>query len=81
VAFGQEAIKKRYEAELAATPANKTRKLLQVYPIGGEICAISRASMGGDPWDCVTIYVRELDEWKIRMEYSKMHEMTESIGH
>jgi ketosteroid isomerase-like protein len=75
VASGQEAIKKRYEAELAATPASRTRKLVQVYPIGDEICAISRASMARDPWDCVTIYVRELDEWKIRMEYWKMHEM------
>ena len=73
VASGQQAIEKRYEAELAATPASRTRKLVQAYPIGDEICAISRASMAGDPWDCVTIYVRELDEWKIRMEYWKEH--------
>jgi ketosteroid isomerase-like protein len=68
VASGQQAIKKRFEAELAATPSI-TRKLVQVYPIGDEICAISRASVGRDPWNCVTIYVLELDEWKIRMEY------------
>jgi len=31
--------------------------------------------MAGDPWDCVAIYVRELDQWKIRMEYWKEHGM------
>jgi hypothetical protein len=34
VASGQQAIKKRYEAELAASPDIIRRKLVQVYPIG-----------------------------------------------
>jgi len=51
------------------------RKLVQVYPIGDEICASSAFTHPnplGKPGYCVTINVRELDEWKIRMEYWKM---------
>ncbi len=39
-----------------------------------EICAISaftHPNPPGKPGYCVTIYVRELDDWKIRTEYWK----------
>jgi len=68
VASGQEVIKKRYETVLAATPPSKPASLYRSIQSANEIFAISRATMAGDPWDCVTIYVHELDQWKIRME-------------
>jgi len=49
-----------------------SHKLAQVHAIGNEICAISEWSI--PPIDAkghyvVTIYVREGDDWKIRMAY------------
>jgi uncharacterized protein (TIGR02246 family) len=41
VASGQQAIEKRYAAQLATSAGKLVRKLVQVYPIGDEICAIS----------------------------------------
>ena len=72
VASGQQAIEKRYAAQLASSPSKLVRKLVQVYPIGDEICAISAFTHPNPPFrpgDCVTIYVRDADTWKIRMEY------------
>jgi ketosteroid isomerase-like protein len=68
LAFGQEAIEKRH----ASNPDKLSHKLVQVQAIGNEICAISEWSI--PPIDTkghyvVTIYVREADEWKIRMAY------------
>jgi ketosteroid isomerase-like protein len=74
VASGQQAIEKRYEAQLESVPGKLVRKLIQVCPIGDEICAISaftHPNPPGKPGYCVAIYVRELDEWKIRTEYWK----------
>jgi hypothetical protein len=45
LASGQQAIKKRYEAELAASP-HITGKLVQVYTIGNDICAITELKLG-----------------------------------
>jgi uncharacterized protein (TIGR02246 family) len=74
LAFGQQAIEKRHAANFASNPGKLSHKLLQVHAIGDEICAIStftHPQAPGKPGYCVTIYVRELDEWKIRMEYWK----------
>jgi uncharacterized protein (TIGR02246 family) len=71
-ASGQEAIEKRYESELASHPAKQSFKLVQVYPIGNEICAISEFvhyHMHGNG-HVVAIYVRDADTWKIRMAYA-----------
>jgi uncharacterized protein (TIGR02246 family) len=66
-AVGREAIEKRAAAMLASNPAKLVRKLIQVYPIGDAICAISEFEHTfGKKGYCVTIYVRELDEWKVR---------------
>jgi ketosteroid isomerase-like protein len=71
-ATGQQAIEKRAAVMLASNPAKLVRKLVQVYPIGDEICAISEFDHTfGKKGCCVAIYVRELDEWKIRMAYWK----------
>src|SRR6266550_327985 len=71
LAFGQQAIEKRHAANFASNPSKFSHKLVQVHAIGNEICAISEWSMppiktkGGHY--VVTIYVREADDWKIRM--------------
>jgi ketosteroid isomerase-like protein len=66
-AVGREVIEKRAAAMLASNPAKLVRKLIQVYPIGDAICAISEFEHTfGKKGYCVTIYVRELDEWKVR---------------
>jgi ketosteroid isomerase-like protein len=66
-ATGQQAIEKRAAAMLASNPAKLVRTLIQVYPIGDAICAISEFEHTfGKKGYCVTIYVRELDEWKVR---------------
>ena len=72
LAFGQEAIEKRHASNFASNPGKLSHKLVQVQAIGNEICAISEWSI--PPIDTkghyvVTIYVREADEWKIRMAY------------
>ena len=71
-AIGQQAVEKRAAAMLASNPAKLVRKLIQVYPVGDEICAISEFEHTfGKKGYCVAIYVRELDEWKVRVAYWK----------
>ena len=67
---GQEAIEKRYAAEFASGLSNHVSKLVQIYPIGSDICAITEWSVG--PWKGygVRIFVRDADDWKICMAYS-----------
>jgi hypothetical protein len=40
-AIGKQAIEKRAAAMLASISAKLVRKLIQVYPLGDEVCAIS----------------------------------------
>ena len=71
-AISQQAIEIRAAVRLALNPAKRLRKLVQVYPIGDEICAISEFEhTSGKKGYCVAIYVRELDEWKVRIAYWK----------
>ncbi len=68
---GQQAIEKMAAAECASGPAKQSFTLVQVYAIGSEICAISEFihfRVGGKG-HLVTIYVRDADDWKIRMTY------------
>ena len=72
LASGREAIEKRYASHFASNPSKSSLKLVQVYAIGSEVCAISERSHGfrfGEGY-LATIYVREADDWKIRMAYS-----------
>jgi len=66
---GREAIEKDFAVNFASSPPEVRGKPVQVYAIGDEMSAISEWSAG--PWGgySVKIYVRELDTWKIRMEY------------
>jgi hypothetical protein len=69
--FGQQAIEKKAAAEFASSPAKQSFKLVQVYAIGNDICAIAEFShyyMHGKG-HIVLIYVRDADSWKIRMDY------------
>ena len=69
VASGWQAIEERYKMRFGTL----SRKLVQVYAIGNDICAISEFSheyRQGWKGYCVTIYVREGDDWKIRMMYA-----------
>jgi hypothetical protein len=74
VALGQQAVEKKVAVQLASSPTKMGRKLVQVYPIGDEICAILEFDqMFGKKGYCVAICVPELDEWKIQMIYSEMN--------
>jgi hypothetical protein len=72
LASGREAIEKRYAAHFASSPRKYPLKLVQVYAIGSEVCAISERSHSfrvGKAYQ-VMILVREADDWKIRMAYA-----------
>ena len=68
-ASGQEAIERRYAVELAGGMKNHVSKLVQVYPIGSEVCAITKNSVAQWKNTAVRIYVRDADTWKINMAY------------
>jgi hypothetical protein len=69
-AISQQAIEIRAALRLRLSPAKRVRELVQVYPVGDHICAISEFDHpSGKRGHCVAIYVRELDEWKVRMAY------------
>jgi uncharacterized protein (TIGR02246 family) len=66
---GQEDIKKRYELDLASG-TDVSGRILQVYAVGSEVCAISEVTVQRHQiLHAVTVYVRDADEWKIRMYY------------
>jgi hypothetical protein len=70
-AVGLPAILKRYEAEFASYPAKQSFKVVQVYAIGNEICAIMEFihhHLYGKG-HAVLIYVHDADDWKVRLSY------------
>ena len=72
-AWGRKDIEERYVANLVSHPSKQSFKLVQIYPIGDDICAIweffhyTTQTKG----HYTAIYVREGDTWKIRMAYAK----------
>jgi len=52
-----------------ASAPSAVRELVQVYAIGNDICAIAEYKSMVWKGHIVTIYVREGDDWKIRLEY------------
>jgi uncharacterized protein (TIGR02246 family) len=72
VAWGRQEIEQRYTPDLASHPTKQSFKLLQVCAVGDAVCAIweylhfNTQTKG----HCATIYVREGDDWKIRMDYA-----------
>ena len=70
-ASGQQAIKKRYEAEASeSSGSDMTHKLFQVYWIGDDICAFTEYRVMMWKNNCLMIFVRDADTWKIRMAYA-----------
>ena len=69
LASGQQAIEKRYRETFAA-PSPLDSKIVQIYPIGNDICAITEYKIMTWKGHAVTIYGRDADTWKIRMAYS-----------
>jgi ketosteroid isomerase-like protein len=67
--FGQQAIEKRYAVELAGGMNNHVIKLVQAYPIGSEVCAITKETVAQWSNSAVRIYVRDADTWKIKLAY------------
>jgi uncharacterized protein (TIGR02246 family) len=70
--FGQQTIEKHYAVDFASSPPELVEKLTKVYAIGDKISAISEWSSGLWKGHGARIYVRELDTWKIRIDYA-MH--------
>jgi ketosteroid isomerase-like protein len=69
LASGREVIGKRFAFDFAGGFGKMVNELAQVYALGNDICAISNTTVGTSKGHAVTIYVREGDDWKIRMAY------------
>jgi ketosteroid isomerase-like protein len=69
IASGRDAIQKRFAFDFASNLGKMVNELVQVYAIGKDICAIFDTRVGLEEGHGVTIYVREGDDWKIRMTY------------
>jgi uncharacterized protein (TIGR02246 family) len=69
LASGQQAIEKRYRVDFSA-PSPIESKIVQIYPIGNDICAITEYKIMTWKGHAVTIYGRDADTWKIRMAYA-----------
>ena len=69
LASGQQAIEKRYRATFAA-PTPLDSKIIQMFPVGSDICAIMEYKIPTWKGHVITLFGREADDWKIRMAYS-----------
>jgi ketosteroid isomerase-like protein len=59
---GQQAIQRRYEAEASpSSGSNMSHKLVQLYPVGNDICAFSEYSVMMWKGRYLVIYVRDAD--------------------
>jgi hypothetical protein len=66
---GREAIVKAVMGE-AISGFTLEHKIVQMYACGNDICAITEWSLGHNRGrHAVTIYVRDADDWKIRIKY------------
>ena len=68
-ASGQQAIEKRYRATFAA-PTPLDSKIIQMFPVGSDICAIMEYKIPTWKGHVMTLFRREADDWKIGMAYS-----------
>jgi uncharacterized protein (TIGR02246 family) len=71
-ASGREAIQQTYAGWFASSPSKRSLKLVQMYTIGDDVCAVSEFSrhLHSRKGYNAKILVREPDGWKIRMAYS-----------
>ena len=69
-ALGQRAIEKSYTGMLASSPGEFVGQVVEVYPIGNDMCVITKDSEG-TLWKGYKTWIcnRDADTWKIRMEY------------
>ena len=65
---GRQAIGEKYAVELASG-AQISEKVVDVRAIGNDICAIAEWTVLSKKGYAATFYVREGDDWKIRMDY------------
>ena len=67
---GLPAIVKRYEADFASYPPPQSLKVVQVYPIGNEICAVTEYKHHMHAkGHALVIYVHDAGDWKVRLSY------------
>jgi uncharacterized protein (TIGR02246 family) len=69
--FGRQAIEKRIALDMASYPGevSQSHELIQVYALGLDVCAIEKLTIEQWKGYAILLFVREPDEWKIRMEY------------
>ena len=71
-AVGLPAIEKRYAGEFASYPPKQSFKVVRVYAIGNEICAVMEYlhhyRMHGKG-HAVVVYVHDAGDWKVRLSY------------
>ena len=48
---------------------SQSHELIQVYALGIDLCAIEKLTIEQWKGYAILLFVREPDEWKIRMEY------------
>ena len=69
--YGRQAIEKRIALDMASYPGevSQSHELVQVYALGLDVCAIEKLTIEQWKGYAILLFVREPDEWKIRMEY------------
>ena len=69
--YGRQAIEKRIALDMASFPGevSQSHELIQVYALGLDVCAIEKLTIEQWKGYAILLFVREPDEWKIRMEY------------
>jgi uncharacterized protein (TIGR02246 family) len=72
VAIGRQAVEKRYASLFASSTRKLSHTVVQVYTIGNDVCAMSDLSHHyiTQKGCYVAIYVRDADDWKIRLAYA-----------
>jgi uncharacterized protein (TIGR02246 family) len=71
-ACGREAVEQRYAAHFASNPSKLSLKLVEVYAIGDDVCAVSEFSprFRSGKGHRTQIFVNEAGNWKIRVAYT-----------
>jgi len=69
--YGHQALEKRIALDMASYPGevSQSHELIQVYALGLDLCAIEKLTIEQWKGYAILLFVREPDEWKIRMEY------------
>jgi uncharacterized protein (TIGR02246 family) len=69
--YGRQAIEKRIALDMASYPGevSQSHELIQVYALGLDVCAIENLTIEQWKGYAILLFVREPDEWKIRMAY------------